>query len=318
MPRSRQIFYQFFGLFLAVSIGVSPAFAHEVRKAQLPVGDGLIAFKPVPGHIFVCNANFMAGGAFRDGPWIAGPVWYPDGKVHVEGSVGWPAAQIRVQHEGDTRVIIGNGLPVNQKTGQYPVARDSAAYAYDRNPNAIVPQVIRLRLPMLPKEAARPSCVGMGMVGITLTGVGIFNGLDGEGRDAAAHEIQDNCNGHPAMRGQYHYHSWSPCIPDASGAAGAHSDLVGYMLDGFGIYGPVGEKGKRLENSDLDACHGHAHSISWDGKQVVMYHYHFTDAYPYAIGCFKGTPIDVPDTSTGGAMPAAWRPGRPPPPPERP
>ncbi len=296
-----------------------PAVAHEVRKAVLPLGDGHIAFRPVAGSIFACDAQFAPGGAFRDGPWISGGQWFPDGKVQVEGDVGWPGAQIRIAREGDFRMIIANGLPVNQKTGAYPVAQGSAAYAYDRNPNAIAPQVIRLQLPARPVEAAQPSCVGMGMIGVTLTGVGIFNGLDAGGRDAAAHEIQDHCNGHPERRGQYHYHSWSPCIPDESGAAGQHSDLAGYMLDGFGIYGPMGEGGKRLENSDLDACHGHTHSINWDGQEVVMYHYHFTDEYPYSIGCFKGKPVAVPHMGEGaqGQRPPPPRmpPHMPPPPP---
>lgn len=267
------------------------AMAHETRKVVLPLGDGHISFKPVKGHVFVCSTNFAAGGAFRDGPWISGQQWYPDGKVTVEGSVGWPGALIRISREGEERMIVANGLPVNQKTGQYPVAAGSEAYAYDRNPNSITPQVIRLRLSAMPVEKAAPVCVPMGMIGVTLTGVEIFSGLDGLGRDAAAHEIQDNCKGHPAARGQYHYHSWSPCIPDAAGQAGKHSDLTGYMLDGFGIYGPVGEKGKRLSNADLDACHGHSHTINWDGQEVGMYHYHFTDEYPYSIGCFKGTPM---------------------------
>ncbi len=297
------------------------AHAHEVRKAVLPLGDGQIAFKPTAANIFVCNTNFAPGGAFRDGPWISGKVWYPDGKVAVEGNVAWPGAQIRISREGESRIIAANGLPVNQRTGEYPVARDSAAYAYDRNPNSILSQNVLLRLPANPVEAAKPSCVPMGMVGMTLTGVGIFNGLDGMGRDAAAHEIQDHCNGHPERRGQYHYHSWSNCIPDASGDKGEHSDLVGYMLDGFGIYGPIGEKGERLENKDLDVCHGHTHAINWDGNMVVMYHYHFTDEYPYSIGCFKGIPVNVPGMGPPqGGPPMGMRPppppgGFPPPPP---
>lgn len=285
-----------FGVSIAVGLGASSAVAqaHEVRKAVLPLGDGHISFQPAVGNILVCDTNFAAGGAFRDGPWISGQVWYPDGKVHVEGNVAWPQAQVRMVQQGGFRVITGNGMPVNERTGEYPVKPGTAAYTYDRNPNSVSEQRIVLQLPLMPKEAEKPGCVPMGLVGITLTGVGIFNGLDALGRDAAAHEVQDHCNGHPERRGQYHYHSWSPCIPDAAGDAGRHSDLAGYMLDGFGIYGPVGENGKRLENKDLDACHGHSHAINWDGQMVVMYHYHFTDEYPYSIGCFKGMPVAMP------------------------
>ncbi|MBY0406953.1 MAG: YHYH protein, partial [Rickettsiales bacterium] len=182
------------------------------------------------------------------------------------------------------------GLPVNQKTGEFPVAAGSEAYAYDRNPNRISEHLIHVTLPAMPQAAKQPSCLPMGPVGVTLTGVALFNGLDGMGRDAAAHEVQDRCSGHPQRQGHYHYHSWSACIPDAAGE-GEHSVLVAYALDGFGIFGPRGDKGKRLSNEDLDACHGHTHAIAWDGQEVVMYHYHFTDEYPYALGCFVGTPV---------------------------
>jgi hypothetical protein len=47
-------------------------------------------------------------------------------------------------------------------------------------------------------------------------------------------------------------------------------------------------------NDDLDECHGHTHDIEWDGEIRDMYHYHVNNEYPYSIGCFRGTPIDIP------------------------
>ena len=53
-----------------------------------------------------------------------------------------------------------------------------------------------------------------------------------------------------------------------------------------------------LTNADLDECHGHTHTITWDGKAVVMYHYHATREFPYTVGCFRGaSPARTP---TGG------------------
>ena len=80
----------------------------------------------------------------------------------------------------------------------------------------------------------------------------------------------------------------------AAGDAGRHSDLVGYALDGYGLYGPFGENGARLTNADLDACHGHTHTIPWDGAPVSLYHYHVTREYPYTVGCYHGTPAARP------------------------
>jgi hypothetical protein len=67
-----------------------------------------------------------------------------------------------------------------------------------------------------------------------------------------------------------------------------HAALVGYALDGFGIFGHYGEGGKPLSSADLDDCHGHTHMIEWNGRQVMMYHYHATWDFPYTIGCMRG------------------------------
>jgi hypothetical protein len=204
--------------------------------------------------------------------------------------VTWPNARISVSREGDLRVVRANNLP-NHPTGVFPIAASDSAFQYDRNPNGIREQTILISLPADPVAEAVPSCVPMGMIGFALSGAAIFNALDAQGRDAPAHEVQDKCGGHPEMRGQYHYHDWSKCLVDSAGARGAHSSLVGYANDGFGIYGLFGEGGGRLTNDDLDACHGHTHTIEWDGKMVRMYHYHMTAEYPYTIGCFVGRPV---------------------------
>ena len=33
--------------------------------------------------------------------------------------------------------------------------------------------------------------------------------------------------------------------------------------------------------------------VLWDGQTVSMYHYVATRAYPYTIGCFRGSPVTV-------------------------
>jgi len=266
------------------------ALAHEGRAE--PLGDGNISTQPQAGYIWSCQQSFNsnAPGAKVNGYWIDGKLWYPDEKIAIQGNILWPNSSISVGLENGARIIRANNLP-KHATGQFPVAQNDPAFQYDRNPNSISAQNILLTLPAMPQIAAVPSCVPMGMIGFALSGTAIFNGLDAGGRDAAAHEVQDKCNGHPQMSGQYHYHSYSPCMADASGAAGKHSDLVGYALDGFGIYGLHGEDGRELASKDLDACHGHTHMVMWNGKMQSIYHYHLTRDYPYTLGCFKGTPV---------------------------
>lgn len=89
----------------------------------------------------------------------------------------------------------------------------------------------------------------MGAIGIMTSGVVLYNALDGAGKDVVAHEIQDNCNGHPERQGEYHYHNLSKCI--SSQNSSKVSKLVGYAFDGFGIYEEFDDTGKRLKNADL-------------------------------------------------------------------
>lgn len=296
---------------LAALLGNPPAVTGETL---LPLGDGKISNVPKVGHIYSCQSQFRGGGAHRDGEWILNNRWDPAKKISVEGDVRWSQATFSITADENSRVLTGNGLPTTHATGTFPIALSDPAYQYDRNPNRIQSQAVRFTLPLIPTVGASSQCLSMGPIGIALTGVVIFNGLDAGGRDAVAHEIQDKCDGHPERSGQYHYHGLSRCITETSDSSG-HSGLVGYMLDGFGIYGVKGTRGRELTNADLDECHGHAHEVSWDGTQRILYHYHMTREYPYTIGCFRGAAVQ---RQRGEPRDFSGPPDRPPFPPDRP
>jgi hypothetical protein len=117
--------------------------------------------------------------------------------------------------------------------------------------------------------------------------------LDASGRDAGAHETQDACDGHPQGQGIYHYHTYSPCLSTKASQRPGSSTLVGYALDGGGIYLERDDHGNLPADADLDACQGRTSAITWDGKRVVMYHYDVTLEYPYTVGCYHGTPVST-------------------------
>ena len=119
-----------------------------------------------------------------------------------------------------------------------------------------------------------------------MNGVAIFDALDGENRDAVAHEIQDRCQGHPQRTGVYHYHSIPNCVTRRVKGGGAK--VVGWMIDGYPI---VSEKG--VTSADLDACHGRTSRITLFGRRVRTYHYDATAEYLYTAGCFRGTPLRI-------------------------
>jgi len=296
-PRRRDVGFAF--AFLLATIAAAWACPNDCRAAEgrldvldpraLPLGDGKVSSEPKRGYVYSCTARFRGGGAQHTGDWIHGSTWDATRKIVVQGEVAWPDATLSMTTANGERRIRGNGLPTNHATGNFPVRPSDPAYAIDRNPNGIAPQQIALSLPAAPVPASVPECVPMGMIGILSSGVALFNALDAGGRDAAAHEVQDHCNGHPQRAGQYHYHGPTPCV---SGVA-ANNALIGYALDGFGIYSMYDENGRELTNADLDECHGRVSRIPWDGREVVMYHYVLTREYPYSIGCFRGKPVKV-------------------------
>ncbi|HLE99929.1 MAG TPA: YHYH protein [Gaiellaceae bacterium] len=274
------------------AVGTAAALA-AVDPTKLPLGDGKVTTSgPKRGWVYACQP--ARGGQAPTGPWIQGSTWDSTQKVAVSGSVKWRSTTA-FRAAGRTLRITGNALP-RHTTGIYPISSSDPAYQYDRNPNSIRAQTLAYSLPAQPKVASKPRCVSGGTIGVMLTGSVFFNALDANGFDAVAHEIQDRCGGHPAPDGRYHYHSLSPCAAPGTSTT-AHSKLVGYALDGFGIYGKRGLRGKPLTNADLDACHGHTHTITWRGKRTRMFHYHATLEYPYTVGCFRATPVH---TGPGG------------------
>jgi YHYH protein len=257
---------------------------------RLPLGDGHISARPEQGSVWPCRTETFGTRRTHGGEWIKSDGTFDfANKPTTEGEVIWPH-QITISLDGNKRRIVGNDLP-KHPTGEFPIPPTSKVYRYDTNPNRIRAQEILVELPASPSLEVRASCVPFGAIGILLTGGLFFNALDANGEDAVAHEIQDKCQGHPQRRGMYHYHNLTTCQNDEGTA---HSALVGFAFDGFGLFGRRGEGGMLLSNSDLDECHGHTHEIPWDGNIVSMYHYHATWEYPYTVGCFKGTPQHLP------------------------
>ncbi len=282
------------------------AHTSDVDLTHLEVGDGKYSTSPQIGYVYSCMTSFNGGGAQGTGNWMNGDgTWDATKKAVIDGSVNWSHSFI-VTLQGSERVFVGNDLP-NHPTGNYPVSSSDDAYAYDRNPNSIREQSVSFNLPAIPTAANQPNCIG-GEVGIMLSGVVIFSAFDSEGRDAAAHEVQDSCDGHPQVSGFYHYHNLSDCFEDTETG---HSALMGYAFDGYGIYGYYDIDGTEVTNEDLDVCHGHSHMIEWDEQMIEMYHYHATHEFPYVVGCFHGTPSIRGLSNQGGGQPTSTEQGQP-------
>ncbi len=258
-----------------------------VDPTAIPLGDGKVSTSPAVGQLYSCTTRFTGGGAEHAGGWIdaAAGTWDSEAKVQVQGSVTWEAAAYTEAVSGPTRVITTNDLPISDPTGNFPIARTDPAFSFDRNPNSLQSQSFRYSLPANPAAASTPGCLPLGPIGVFTNGVVLYDALDAGGRDAAAHETQDLCDGHPDGHEAYHYHSVASCI---EARATGSSTLVGYAFDGYGIYVERDASGNLPTDADLDACHGRVSEVMWNGTLTSIYHYDATLEYPYTVGCFHG------------------------------
>jgi hypothetical protein len=192
-----------------------------------------------------------------------------------------------VQLSGNFVVISTTDIP-NHKSPYFGAG--SANYVAPQagmvpNPNGISAQSYVFHIPVSPAAAASPSDTPMDAIGVALNGVVFFNQY-AAGRVALGPEIIsfDQYNGHPAMRNNYHYHFEPLFLTTAAKAA-----LIGFMLDGFPIYGP--QETTATAPSGLDSCNGHSHATVEYPNGI--YHYHVVSSPPYLVGCFRGTPGTV-------------------------
>lgn len=155
-------------------------------------------------------------------------------------------------------------------------------------------------IPTTPVLADAPSNVGADAVGITLNGVVISP-------PAPVSDILsnytiaafDDCGGHVNPAFGYHYHAATDCNTTGT-QPDDHAELLGYALDGFGIYGLLDANGD--EPTGLDECRG-------ETDDVRGYHYHAASAWENMfIGCYSGQTEGEASEQEG---PPGGRPGGP-------
>jgi len=194
--------------------------------------------------------------------------------------------------DGDFVVIKTTGISDHKSPYYKGTAWESSKFedyngsnsAWKQNPNTISQMNYTFRIPLNPKEATIKTATPMGPMGVSLNGIPIFNQY-AAGHVALSGEINsfDQYNGHPAPGGDYHYHLEPTWLTTNNGK----SALLGFLLDGFPVYGPL-ENGKTIVNGDLDVYHGHTCATA--DYPNGIYHYHITSADPYINGdAFFGT-----------------------------
>lgn len=198
--------------------------------------------------------------------------------------------------DGNYIVIKTNSLPDHKSPYYQGTQWASTKYEayngsnplWNQNPNRIAENDATFRIPLNPTAATTHSATPLGAMGVAVNGVAIFNQYAAN-YSPLTNEANsfDQYGGHPQQMGVYHYHVEPTYITATKGK----DALIGFLLDGFPVYGPQ-ENGKTITNADLDAYHGHF-SITADYPNGI-YHYHITAADPYINGNgFYGTPGTV-------------------------
>lgn len=191
--------------------------------------------------------------------------------------------------DGSFLTVKTNGMP--DHTSPYFVTSHSlyaaysgttfGGYTFSKNPNTIQEQSFTFKIPLAPAEASAHAATPLGPIGFALNGVPLFNQYAGPNNQALSGEIVsfDQYYGHPQQTGQYHYHVEPIYLTTVKSNKSA---LIGFLLDGFPVYGPQESDGSTVTNAMLDAYHGHTHATAEYPNGT--YHYHFTAEAPYLNG----------------------------------
>lgn len=203
-----------------------------------------------------------------------------------------------ITNDGTYITIKTKDLP-DHKSAYYPTSNALyEAYSgttfggvtFSKNPNSIIEQTTTFKIPVNPKLDATHSATPLGPIGISLNGVPFFNQYAGPSQPLTSEIVSfDKYYGHPQQSGMYHYHVEPLYLTTVKSTK---SGLLGFLLDGFPVYGPQEEDGTIVTNAMLDVYHGHTHKTI--DFSAGSYHYHFTTEAPYLNGSgFYGTPGTV-------------------------
>ncbi|WP_374351914.1 YHYH protein [Chitinimonas sp.] len=162
------------------------------------------------------------------------------------------------------------------------------------------------KIPLAPAVAATTTTATDGPIGVAVNGVPIFNPCKQGGCQFGDTKVLgelDVCNGHAGRADDYHYHAAPTCLMAGKPANYWDTHPVGWALDGFAIFGYHNADGTLAGRDGV--CGGNTSSVP---NAPAGYSYHVTDASPYVLSCFRGTPS--PDLANQAAK---YRPMRQPP-----
>ncbi|SDF56329.1 YHYH protein [Cellulophaga baltica] len=205
---------------------------------------------------------------------------------------------VTISFNGNEITIESNGLP-NHTSPYWPDDNPLHIDKVANNTDVLTPGLIgersyTLTVSTAPELAATGTTTGLGAIGISVTGVPIFNDQEGNNRpiEEVIVETFDYAGAHNGPSG-YHYHIESFDVPENTTLSFDDEKLVGILSDGFLLYGRRDFDGSYP--TDLDASGGHF-GVTPHSDGVEVYHYHiinefaFGNVIPLFAGQLQGTP----------------------------
>ncbi len=245
---------------------------------------------------YVIRSNSQAS-EHQMGPWCprhiddgaekAG-IWFKDGKVYdVSGHFIAELDEFYNDNEWKLYREDGSIKVTETEEGCLAAAKPDVEEAYQNHcveclPEYFKHQVTTFMIPKTPVYLSAYQRFGRGGIGLAFNGVK-FDPPAPLHAILEAHTLAplDDHGGHVNPHGGYHYHAVTGSTKEIE-QDDDHAPMIGYAIDGFGIYALLDKKGKAP--SGLDECGGHS-----DGTRG--YHYHAgAPGDNQIIACLHGLP----------------------------
>jgi len=238
-----------------------------------------INLKGTETECYVIRSNSQAS-EHQMGPWCpkhlndkkeAGGIWFKDDKVYdVSGHFIAELAEFYDDDKWNLYRDDGSIKVTDTKAGCLAAAKPDVEEEYKNHCVECLPEYFKHQtttfvIPVTPMYKKAFQKFKRGGIGIALNGVK-YDPPAPTHAIIAAHTIAplDDHGGHVNPHGGYHYHAATGSTKEVT-QADEHAPLIGYAIDGFGIYALLDKN--ESEPHDLDECHGHSDDIRG-------YHYH--------------------------------------------
>ena len=189
-------------------------------------------------------------------------------------------AGVTLSSDGTNVTLKSNGTPdhVTPYWGAGHEKYEAQKTGYTVTPGSLQSQTFVMTIPVSPQAAATKEATSLGPIGMALNGVAIYNDREGGNVpvEAGVARTFDRGGAHSGPGGLYHYHV------DGDFTSKDDAKLIGYLRDGFPIYGRRDKDG--TSPSNLDANGGHV-GVTAEYPEG-LYHYHTSNVNYLDLGIY--------------------------------